>query len=91
MSTWGTGSPATICVAGGSAVTAQAHSLPSISPASAPTACSSGLNSEENAGRGLPSPAVSTSRKTPVSCSAMSPAEANRRAGSGLMARRSSR
>ena len=84
MSTCGTGSPATICAAGGRAVTAHAHSLPSSSPASAPTACSSGLNSAENAGRGLPSPAASTSRSTPVSCSAISPAEAKRRAGVGV-------
>ena len=34
---------------------------------------SSGLNRPENAGRGWPSAAASTSRSTPVSCSAISP------------------
>ena len=90
-STWGTGSPVTICAACGSSPGDVAQPLPFISPASAPVACNSGLNSDENAGRALPSPVASTSRRTPVSCSAMSPADAKRWPGSGLVARRSSR
>ena len=54
-------------------------------------AWSSGLNTVEKAGLGVPSATASTSRSTPVSCSAISPAEANLRSGSGSVARRSSR
>jgi hypothetical protein len=57
----------------------------------APMARSSGLNSEENEGLGYWSPTASTSRSTPVSCSAISVAEAKRRDGSGSVARRSAR
>ncbi len=60
-------------------------------PSATPMARSSGLNSAENAGLGLPSATASTSRSTPVSCSAISPAEPNRRSGSGSVARRSAR
>ena len=64
-STCGTGSATTISPAGGGARTA-ARSPSSMVPA-APAACSSGLNSAENAGRGRPSATASTSRSTPVS------------------------
>ena len=56
---------------------------------SVPTARSSGLNRPENAGRGRPSSTESTSRSTPVSCSAISPADWNLRPGSVWVARRS--
>ncbi|WMI59258.1 hypothetical protein RBH85_22590 [Streptomyces rochei] len=51
----------------------------------------SGPNSVETAGRARPDCTETTSRSTPVSCSAISWAEANRRAGSGSVARTSSR
>ena len=56
-----------------------------------PIAWSSGLNTVENAGLGVPSATASTSRSTPVSCSAISPAEPKRRSGSASVALRSSR
>ncbi len=55
------------------------------------TTRSSGPNSEDSAGRGSPDWSATTSRSTPVSCSAISSAEANRRARSGSVARTSSR
>ena len=58
---------------------------------SVPIARISGLNIIENAGRGVPSATASTSRSTPVNCSAISPAELKRLPGSALVARRSSR
>jgi hypothetical protein len=62
-----------------------------VSSPPASTAWSSGLNTVENAGRGVPSAVASTSRSTPVSCSAISPAEPNLRSGSECVARRSNR
>ena len=56
-----------------------------------PIAWSSGLNTVEKADLGTPSAIASTSRSTPVSCSAISPAEPNLRSGSWCVARRSSR
>ncbi len=51
----------------------------------------SGPKSVESAGRARPVWSETTSRSTPVSCSAISWAEANLRAGSGSVARTSSR
>ncbi|MFC7510896.1 hypothetical protein ACFQV4_08490 [Streptomyces thermocarboxydus] len=52
---------------------------------------SSGPNSVDSAGRACPDCSETTSRSTPVSCSAISCADANLRAGSGSVARTSSR
>ncbi len=51
----------------------------------------SGPNSVDRAGRGRPVWTATTSRSTPVSCSDISCAEANLRAGSGSVARTSRR
>ncbi|KUH35392.1 hypothetical protein ATE80_29460 [Streptomyces kanasensis] len=51
----------------------------------------SGPNSVDRAGLGVPVSRATTSRSTPVSCSAISCAEPNRPAGSGSVARTSSR
>ncbi|PSK46972.1 hypothetical protein B0E38_06962 [Streptomyces sp. 111WW2] len=51
----------------------------------------SGPNSVETAGLARPVWSETTSRSTPVNCSAISCAEANLRAGSGSVARTSSR
>ena len=56
-----------------------------------PASRTSGPKTVENPGLGVPSATASTSRSTPVSCSAISPAEANRRPGSRWVARASSR